>query len=121
MKSISIFGLGYVGATTAACLTSRGHRVIGVDPNPLKVERIQAGMSPIIEAGVQEMIASAHERGLISARQDSASAVAESEISFISVGTPSQRNGKLDISQIRKVCVDIGDALRGKNDFHWSV
>ena len=57
MKSISIFGLGYVGAVTSACLASRVHRIIGVDPNASKVEHIQAGMSPIVEAGVQEMIA----------------------------------------------------------------
>jgi len=121
MKSISIFGLGYVGATTAACLASRGHRIIGVDPNPLKLERIQAGLSPIVEAGVEEMIANAHARSLISATCDSVSAIAESEISFVSVGTPSQRNGKLDLSHIRKVCADIGASLRMKNAFHWIV
>jgi GDP-mannose 6-dehydrogenase len=119
MKSISIFGLGYVGATTAACLASQGHRVIGVDPNPLKLERIQAGVSPIVEAGVQEMMASAHARGLISATYDSVSAIADSEISFVSVGTPSQRNGKIDLSHIRKVCADIGGSLKRKDAFHW--
>ena len=72
MQSISIFGMGYVGAVTAACLASRGHKIIGVDPNPLKVQRIASGMSPIVEAGVQEMIASAHTEGLISATQDPA-------------------------------------------------
>src|SRR6059036_3652406 len=93
VKSISIFGLGYVGAVTAACLASRGHKIIGVDPNPLKVDRVGSGMSPIVEAGIPEMIATAHRAGLISATQDAALAVAQSEISFISVGTPSQRNG----------------------------
>ena len=118
MQSISIFGMGYVGAVTAACLASRGHKIIGVDPNPLKVQRIASGMSPIVEAGVQEMIASAHTEGLISATQDPAVAIAQSEISFISVGTPSQRNGKLDLSHIRNVCRDIGHALRAKNSIH---
>jgi len=118
MQSISIFGMGYVGAVTAACLASRGHKIIGVDPNPLKVQRIASGMSPIVEAGVQEMIASAHTEGLISATQDPAVAIAQSEISFISVGTPSQRNGKLDLSHIRNVCRDIGHALRAKNSMH---
>src|SRR5215510_9868607 len=101
MTSISIFGLGYVGTVTAACFASRGHRVIGVDPNPLKVQRIQAGMSPIVEAGVPEMITNAVAAGKISATQDSADAIANSDISFISVGTPSQRNGKLDLTHIR--------------------
>ena len=121
MKSISIFGLGYVGAVTASCLASRGHRVIGVDPNPLKVERIGSGMSPIVEIGLPEMIAAAHRAGMISATSDANDAVAGSEFSFISVGTPSQRNGKLDLSYVRNVCSDIGRALRKKNAFHWIV
>ena len=98
MSVISILGLGYVGATTAACLASRGHKIIGVDPNPLKVEADPAGMSPIVEKGVPELMADASKRGLLSATVDSAAAIAESEISFISVGTPSQRNGKLNFS-----------------------
>jgi len=121
VKSISIFGLGYVGAVTAACLASRGHRIVGVDPNPLKVQRVGSGMSPIVEAGVQDMISTANRAGLISATTDADVALARSEISFISVGTPSQRNGKLDLSHIRKVCADIGNALRKKNSFHWIV
>jgi GDP-mannose 6-dehydrogenase len=121
MESISIFGLGYVGAVTAACFASRGHRVIGVDPNPLKVQRIEAGMSPIVETGVQDMIAAAAAAGLISATQDSAAAIANSEISFISVGTPSQRNGRLDLTHVRNVCADIGCSLRTKKSFHWIV
>src|SRR5437879_6526794 len=118
VKSISIFGLGYVGAVTAACLASRGHRIVGVDPNPLKVQRVGSGMSPIVEAGVQDMISTANRAGLISATTDADVALAGSEISFISVGTPSQRNGKLDLSHIRKVCADIGHALRAKNSIH---
>jgi len=118
MESISIFGLGYVGAVTAACLASRGHNIIGVDPNPLKVQRIASGKSPIVEAGVEEMMATASSAGLISATQDPAIAIAQSDISFISVGTPSQRNGKLDLSHIHNVCTDIGHALRAKDSFH---
>jgi len=121
MRSISIFGLGYVGATTAACLASRGCRVIGVDPNPLKVERIEAGMSPIVEVGVQDLMTAAKREGRITATTDSDAAIADSEISFISVGTPSQRNGKLDLTHIRHVCGDIGRALRKKTSFHWVV
>jgi GDP-mannose 6-dehydrogenase len=121
MKSISIFGLGYVGAVTAACFASRGHRVIGVDPSPLKVQRIQAGMSPIVEAGVPEMTTNAAAAGLISATENSREAIANSDISFISVGTPSQKNGKLDLTHVRKVCEDIGRALRTKESFHWIV
>lgn len=121
MNSISIFGMGYVGAVTAACFASRGHRVIGVDPNAMKVARIQEGMSPIVEAGIQDMISTARREGLISATQDSTAAIAESNISFISVGTPSQRNGKLDLTHVRNVCTDIGNALKTKKEFHWIV
>src|SRR5437764_2929864 len=103
MRSISIFGLGYVGAVTAACLASRGHRIIGVDPNPLKLDRIAAGRSPIVEHGLDEMIAEARRSGLISATADVAMAIEASDISFISVGTPSERSGKLDLSYVRGV------------------
>ena len=108
MKTISILGLGYVGAVTAACFASRGHRVIGVDPNSLKTRRINEGLSPILERGVEEMLTAAKRDGLISATQDSAAAVANSDISFISVGTPSQRNGKLDLTYIHNLCANIG-------------
>ncbi len=121
MNSISIFGLGYVGTVTAACLASRGHKVIGVDPNLSKVERFQSGLSPIVEAGVQEMITTANQAGLIAATPDAGEAIAQSDISFISVGTPSQRNGKLDLSHINDVCDAIGVALRDKDSFHWIV
>ncbi len=121
MKSISIFGLGYVGAVTAACLASRGYKVIGVDPNPVKVDRIRQGSSPIIEAEMQSMIESAHHTGLLTATTDPSEAVSNSDISFISVGTPTYRNGKLDLSHIVTVSTDIGHALRKKDTFHWIV
>src|SRR5262245_44704489 len=121
MKAISIFGLGYVGTVTAACFASRGHRVVGVDQNNIKVRRIQEGRSPILEDSVQEMISTAHEKELVSATTDPTAAIARTDISFICVGTPSQRNGKLDLSHIRKVCGDIGRALKTKESFHQVV
>jgi len=121
MQSISIFGLGYVGTVTAVCLASRGHKLIGVDPNLSKVERFKSGMSPIVEAGCQEMMTEAVKAGLISATDDAAEAIRQSEISFISVGTPSLRNGKLDLSHVKDVCEAIGGALRTKDSFHWIV
>jgi GDP-mannose 6-dehydrogenase len=120
-RSISIFGLGYVGSVTAACLAKLGHRVIGVDPNPLKVQLFEAGQSPILEPGLDEMVRSAKDSGTLAATHDAAKAVLESEISFISVGTPSQRNGKLDLSHVESVCRDLGTALRSKKSFHWIV
>jgi GDP-mannose 6-dehydrogenase len=92
-----------------------------VDPSELKVKSIKSGRTPIVEAGVQEMIATASGSGLISATQDAEEAIADSEISFICVGTPSQRNGRLDLTHIRNVCRDIGRSLRAKQSFHWVV
>jgi GDP-mannose 6-dehydrogenase len=121
MRSISVFGLGYVGAVTAACLASRGHKIIGVDPNLFKVERIASGRSPIVEKGLEEMIDKAKRAGLISATHNAASAIDASDLSFISVGTPSERTGKLDLSYVRSVCAEIGKCLKKKKTFHWIV
>jgi GDP-mannose 6-dehydrogenase len=122
MKSrVSIFGLGYVGSVTAACLARLGHRVLGVDINPEKVEILESGHSPIVEPGLQDLVASERKACRLHATTDTVSAVLQSEISLICVGTPSQRNGKLDLSHIKRVCREIGEVLRKKNEFHWVV
>jgi GDP-mannose 6-dehydrogenase len=115
---ISIFGLGYVGAVSAGCLTKDGHEVIGVDPNQTKVDLINQGKAPIIEKDIEEIIKQAVAKKLLRATQDAKMAIAESEISLICVGTPSQINGGLDLKYVRKVCEEIGEALRGKQGFH---
>jgi len=120
-KSVSIFGLGYVGAVTAACLAHKGHRVIGVDVTAAKADALNAGRSPIVEANLEEMIATCNRNGNLSATIDGVRAVAETEISFISVGTPSLRNGKLDLSAVENVCQQIGRAIALKNAFHTVV
>ena len=117
-RSISIFGLGYVGSVTAACLVAQGHRVVGVDSNPSKVETLDAGRSPILEPQLDELVVRGKQAGLLSATTDVHRAIAETDTSFISVGTPSLRNGKLDLSAIERVCEEIGEALAGKNGFH---
>ena len=119
--SISIFGLGYVGSVTSACFASKGYKIVGVDPNPQKVTALQQGASPILEPGLEEIVKKAHAEGLLTATADSAAAIAQTSISFISVGTPSQRNGKLDLSHVVKVCREIGLALAKKSEFHWIV
>jgi GDP-mannose 6-dehydrogenase len=121
MKSISVFGLGYVGAVTAVCLAHQGNRILGVDLNPSKVDQLEAGRAPIVEARVEELAGEAHQNGWMHATTDAIAAVAETEISFICVGTPSQRNGKLDLSGVERVCEQIGEALREKKRFHWVV
>jgi GDP-mannose 6-dehydrogenase len=121
LPSISIFGLGYVGSVMAACLAHKHHRVIGVDTNPLKVEMIDSGRSPIVEADIQELIGAAHSASRLYATTDVQSAVRESEISFVCVGTPSRVNGKLDLSHIENVSKELGLALRDLDRFHWVV
>ncbi len=120
-RPISIFGLGYVGTVTAACLAHKGNRVIGVDLNPAKVEAIEAGRSPIVEPRVPDLVAECHQACRLHATSDGESAVLDSDISFLCVGTPSLRNGKLNLGHIGPVCREIGSALRKKNSFHLIV
>lgn len=115
---IANFGLGYVGCVSAACLAKEGHQVIGVDVNPLKVEMINAGQSPIIEAGVDDLIRRAVAAGKLSATTEAAEAIAKADLSFIAVGTPSNENGSLDLKYVRHVVQEIGQALAGQNKYH---
>jgi GDP-mannose 6-dehydrogenase len=116
--NISIFGLGYVGAVSAGCLAKDGHRVFGVDPNQTKVNLINQGVTPIIEKDIGEIIATAVREGLLSATTSVAEAVQKTDISLICVGTPSQLNGSLDLTYVRRVCEEIGAAIAVKSTFH---
>lgn len=118
---ISIFGLGYVGTVSAGCLASEGHHVIGVDPLQAKVDLINKGRSPIIEADINEIIASAAAAGRLRATDDSGQAIRETELSFVCVGTPSQANGNLDLRYIRRICEQIGEVLKSKSTRHTVV
>lgn len=120
-QSVSVFGLGYVGSVTATCLAFKGNNVLGVDVNPAKVGALNSGRSPVIEARLDELAAQCRKACQLHATTDAAAAVSESKISFICVGTPSLRNGKLDLSGVERVCQDIGEALRNKNSFHLIV
>jgi GDP-mannose 6-dehydrogenase len=119
--SISIFGLGYVGSVSAACFASMGHKVTGVDVSRAKVEMIDSGRSPIIEAEMTELVAAGNQACQLHATTDSTAAVLQSDISFVCVGTPSLRNGKLDLSHIEKVAQEIGVALAKKTGRHTVV
>lgn len=118
---ISVLGLGYVGTVSAACLAQDGHEVIGVDPVASKVDLVNSGRSPIIEEHIEELIASSVQAKLLRATQDPAHAIEESDLSFVCVGTPSQKNGNLDLSYIRRVCEEIGAALGNKTTRHTVV
>lgn len=111
---ISIFGLGYVGCVGAACLAKLGHTVIGVDVNENKVRLINEGKPTIIEEGIAELCAEAHSKGLMSATMDVREAVRATNVSFIVVGTPSSKEGHLNLNYIYKVAEQIGAALSDK-------
>jgi GDP-mannose 6-dehydrogenase len=118
---ISIFGLGYVGAVTAACFARDAHDVMGVDPVRTKVELINAGRSPIIEADVGQIIGEVVKSGRLRATDNQDEAILHTDISFVCVGTPSQPNGNLDLTYIRRVCELIGKALKSKPMRHTIV
>jgi len=114
---IAVFGLGYVGVVSAACLARDGHSVIGVDPNTVKVDFLRGGKSPIVEPGLGELIEAAVSAGRLVASSDYAAAVAQSEILLVCVGTPGQANGSLDLTYVRRVVRQIGERLAASNGY----
>ncbi len=116
--AVSIFGLGYVGSVSAACFASMGHKVIGVDVSRAKVEMMDSGRSPIVEARVADLIAEANRACRLHATIDATQAVLDTDVSFVCVGTPSLRNGKLDLRHIEDVARQIGAAIRQKKSPH---
>jgi GDP-mannose 6-dehydrogenase len=118
---VSIFGLGYVGTVSAGCLANDGHEVVGVDPVFAKADLINRGQSPIIEAEIGEIIAATVKSGGLRATNDPGEAIKATELSFVCVGTPSQANGNLDLRYIRRICEQIGEALKHKPARHTVV
>ena len=112
---VAVLGLGYVGSVTAAGLAHLGHRVIGVDRDNYKVESIQAGRTPFYEPGLEELIREGCANGRLSATASLEQALEESDIVLIAVGTPSERNGNLDLDQLRRVSTEIGRHLKGRS------
>src|SRR5512145_1775649 len=115
---VSVFGLGYVGSVSAASFASDGHTVVGVDVNPGKVASLNEGRSPIVEKGLDELIADNAAAGRLRATTSTAEAVEATDLSLICVGTPSRRNGSLDLTYLQRVCEQIGEALRNKTRHH---
>ena len=115
---ISIFGLGYVGAVSLACLARDRHEVIGVDVDPWKRDLIRNGRTPIIEAGMDTLMAAAVASGRVQVTDDATSAVRGSELSFVCVGTPSRPNGSQDLRALERLAAQLGDALRAKAAYH---
>jgi len=115
---VSVFGLGYVGSVSAASFAADGHTVVGVDVNPDKVASLNEGRSPIVEKGLDEIIQSTSRNGSLRATTCTGEAVHATDISLLCVGTPSRKNGSLDLSYLERVCEQIGSALKHKDDYH---
>lgn len=118
---ISIFGLGYVGAVSLACLARDGHHVVGVDVSQDKLDLIRSGRSPVIEDGIQELMQKVVASGRVEVTTDAARAMHGTELSFVCVGTPSSPRGSQDLSAVLRVAESIGRALRDKKEFHTVV
>ncbi len=114
---ISVFGLGYVGSVTSACLANDGHTVIGVDVADVKVNLINNSRAPIIETGLNALIDTAVKSGTLRATTDAAEAIAQTDIAMICVGTPSKNNGDLNTDHLQQTCTQIGSVLASRIDY----
>lgn len=118
MARISVFGIGYVGVVSAACLARDGHDVIAVDVDPGKIDAINAGLSPIVENGLDALIADVVKSGRLTATNDVQHAINNTDVSFIAVGTPSAPDGSVGLKYVESVCRNIGEALAQKDAYH---
>lgn len=121
MAKISVFGIGYVGVVSAACLARDGHDVIAVDVDTGKIQAINAGQSPIVEEGIDDLVAEVVKAGNLTATDDFAAAVRDTDVSFICVGTPSAPDGSVGLNYVTSVCENIGKALADKDSYHCVV
>lgn len=115
---ISVFGIGYVGVVSAACLAKDGHEVIAVDVDPGKIDSINQGKTPIVEEGIGELVAEVVRDGRLTATSDTQYAIDNTELSFICVGTPSAPDGSVGLVYVEDVCRNIGAALATKDAYH---
>lgn len=119
--SISVLGLGYVGAVSTACFSDRGHRVIGVDPDEKKVSTLNAGQSPIVEEGLGDLLFKGVSSGHLTAITDTVEAVKQTDITFVSVGTPTNADGVCQLDYLKTASEQIGEAIRSKDGYHLIV
>ncbi len=117
-RSLSVFGMGYVGCVSAACFAREGHTVVGVDVNPTKIGLINAGRSPIVEVGIDELVGTVVSAGRLRATDDARAAVLSTDLSLVCVGTPSNKNGSLDLRYVERVAEQIGAVLADKDADH---
>jgi GDP-mannose 6-dehydrogenase len=118
IESVSLFGLGYVGCVSAACLASRGYRVVGVDVNPDKMDALRQGRSPVVEDEIGDLTAEVVATGKLVVTADAHAAVLDTDISLVCVGTPSSSGGGMSTRYLEEVTSEIGAALREKDGWH---
>jgi GDP-mannose 6-dehydrogenase len=114
-SNIAVLGLGYVGCVTAACLSSLGHTVTGVDRDDHKVSSVLAGEAPFFEPGLPELVKEGVTAGRLSATASLAQGIKHADIALICVGTPSEKSGNLGLDQLRRVVAEIGENLPGRS------
>jgi GDP-mannose 6-dehydrogenase len=115
---VSVFGLGYVGCVSAASFAGDGHEVVGVDVNAGKVASINAGCSPIVEPGLEDLLGECVAEGRLRATTDTGDAIRSTDVSLLCVGTPSRKNGSLDLQYLERVSEEVGRALKDKPGYH---
>jgi GDP-mannose 6-dehydrogenase len=115
---IAIFGLGYVGSVSAACLASAGHDVIGVDVDQHKLALIRQGRSPVTEPGLDELLAAGLASGRLRVTEDTADAVQHSDVALVCVGTPSRRNGSIEMAFLESVMEELGRAIAARSTYY---
>ena len=115
---VAVFGLGYVGSVSSACLAAVGHEIIGVDVDEHKLSMMRDGRSPISEPGLDALLGRMVQAGRLTVTSDAASAVRWADVSLLCVGTPSRRNGSLELVYLERVIEQIGEALAGRAEYH---
>lgn len=115
VRNVAVFGLGYVGCVTAACFANLGHRVVGVDKDPYKVEKVLAGEAPFFEPGLEEIVRSTVQAGTLTATTSTEEGIRNADVALLCVGTPSERNGNLGLDQLRRVVEEIKSYLPARD------
>ena len=110
---IAVFGLGYVGTVSAACLAGDDRQVVGVDPDPTKVGIIDSGRSPVVEPDIDDVVANARDKGWLAATTSSVEALTDADVALLCVGTPSRLNGSTDLKYIERAATEACACARG--------
>jgi GDP-mannose 6-dehydrogenase len=108
--------MGYVGCVSGACFADMGHTVLGVEPNPVKVDLINSGRSPIVEKDLDTLLEKVVKDGSFQATSDWRMALRDADLAIVCVGTPSRHNGGIDLRYVQRVCEQIGDAIARRDE-----